>query len=73
MNGANVFYYLKYLLENAPSRSMPDLSSRAMNELMPWSKTYKAYEAQQKQAYLELVVGRSEEEPTGKSLMKCSA
>lgn len=73
MNGANVFYYLKYLLEKAPSRSTPVFSRRGMNELMPWSETYKAYEAAEKQKYLDLILARSQAEPTGKRLLRCSA
>ena len=69
MNGANVFYYLKYLLENAPSIDMPALSEKALDDLMPWSEAYKAYEANQKQEYVDLLLGQSDPEPTGKHLM----
>ena len=65
LNGANVYYYLKYLLENAPSPSMPPLSARAMNDLMPWSETYRRYEAEQKREIQDLLDRLSDEEPAG--------
>ena len=72
-NGANVYYYLKFLLENAPLRSLPALSSHAMNELMPWSETYRKYEAGQKRLIQDLLDKLSDEEPSGKKLMRSGA
>ena len=46
--GAHPYYYYKYLLEVLPHRKVGS-DPKAMEELMPWSETYKAYEQQQKE------------------------
>lgn len=69
-NGANPYYYLKYLLEKAPSSSMPDFSDSFMEDLMPWSEDYKAYEKAERQKIFDVFAKLSDKEPTGKRLMK---
>lgn len=73
LNGANVFYYLKYLLENAPSKAMPELSNRAMEDLMPWSEAYRSYEADQIQKLFAQGVPASMPKPDGKKPLRCTA
>ena len=46
--GAHPYYYYKYLLDVLPHRKVgPD--RKTMEEFMPWSDTYKAYEKRQKE------------------------
>ena len=44
-NGADVYYYLKYLLENTPSTPELRIGEKYLDDLMPWSKAYQDYEA----------------------------
>ena len=46
--GAHPYYYYKYLLDVLPHRKVGS-DRKAMEELMPWSDTYKAYEQRQKE------------------------
>ena len=68
-NGADVYYYLKYLLENTPSTPELRIGEKYLDDLMPWSKAYQDYEAAQKKELFELRIPPSEKEPTGKKLM----
>lgn len=50
-NGADPYYYLKYLLEEMSRRvyySTEDYSA-SLPDMMPWSEAYKKYEAYEKQ------------------------
>ena len=68
-NDADVYFYLKYLLENTPSTPELQIGEKYLNDLMPWSKAYRDYEAAQKKELFELRIPPSEAEPTGKKLM----
>lgn len=52
-NGADVYFYLKYLLEKTPSTPELKVGRKYLDELMPWSEEYKSYEARQKKELLE--------------------
>lgn len=47
INGANVYWYLRYILENMPFL-MKNAGSKLMESMMPWSEDYKNYEEQHK-------------------------
>ena len=72
-NGADVYFYLKYLLEKAPSTPELKVGRKYLDELMPWSEEYKSYEVRQKKELLETAMPPSDEEPTGRKLMKYTA
>ncbi|MCD7803547.1 MAG: IS66 family transposase [Oscillospiraceae bacterium] len=53
-NGADPYYYLKYLLEELPSRLTPPSEDVSyLKDLMPWSESYKTYESEQKKADID--------------------
>ena len=51
-NGSDVYFYLKYLLEKAPSSQELIVGRKYLDELMPWSEEHKSYEARQKKVLL---------------------
>lgn len=61
-NGANTFYYYKYLLENTPKIITGDVEQQ-LEDLMPWSEKYKQYEAEQIQEHIRQCLPPSEECP----------
>lgn len=69
-NGASVYYYLKYLLERAPLSPELEIGEKALDDLMPWSEAYKAYEAEQKELVHRNCLPPSDKEPTGRKLMQ---
>ena len=72
-NGADVYFYLKYLLEKTPSTPDLKVGRKYLDELMPWSEGYRSYEALQKKELLETCLPPSDVEPTGRKLMKYTA
>lgn len=55
-NHANVYYYLKYLIEKAPR--IPQIGGEVLlDDLMPWSETYRKYEQEQAAQDASLVIG----------------
>ncbi len=72
-NGADVYFYLKYLLEKTPASPELVMGKKYLDELMPWSEAYRNYEKEQKQLLLDICLPPSEEEPTGKKLMRYTA
>ena len=72
-NGVDVYFYLKYLLEKSPATPDLKVGRKYLDNLMPWSEEYKSYEAQQKKELLETCLPPSDEEPTGRKLMKYTA
>lgn len=69
-NHANVYYYLKYLIEKAPL--IPEDKTQGeelLSDLMPWSEAYKKYEKDQIQKDASLVIG-GEEPPRPKTPRK---
>ena len=72
-NGADVYYYLKYLLEKTPASPELRISEKCLDDLMPWSKAYQDYESTQKKELFEMRIPPSETEPTGKKLMGARA
>lgn len=55
-NHANVYYYLKYLIEKAPL--IPQTGGEALlDDLMPWSETYRKYEQEQAAQDASLAIG----------------
>ena len=72
-NGADVYFYLKYLLEKTPASPDLIMGRKYLDELMPWSEAYRNYERKQKQLLLDICLPPSEVEPTGKKLMRYTA
>ena len=54
MNQANPLVYLKYLLEKVPDYLDLPAKSQKLEELMPWSETYRKYEKTQLKESLEI-------------------
>lgn len=73
LNGADVYFYFKYLLEKTSSTPDLKVGRKYLDELMPWSEEYKSYEARQKKELLETCLPHSDGEPTGRKLMKYTA
>lgn len=64
-NGADPYYYIKYLLEELPFHLTPpseDISY--LKDLMPWSESYKTYESEQKKSDIEFRCGCQFELPS---------
>ena len=53
-NQAHPYYYLKYLLETLPGQKITKEKS-FLDDCMPWSETYKAYEAREKEAAMQFL------------------
>ena len=67
-NHANVYYYLKYLVEKAPL--IPQTGGEALlDDLMPWSETYRKYEQKQAAQDASLAIG-GEDSPRPKTPRK---
>lgn len=66
-NHANVYYYLKYLIEKAPL--IPKGNKDLFPDLMPWSEAYREYETDQVQKDLTLQIG-GEDPPAPKTPRK---
>ncbi len=64
-NGADPYYYLKYVLERESKRlyyTIPN-DSEYLPDLLPWSDAYKAYEASEKRRLVDRHAPSSEEKP----------
>ena len=61
-NGVNVYYYLKYLLENMP-RHMDGNDRSFLADMMPWSQAVKDYIEEQKRAVIERFNLNSNDKP----------
>ena len=70
-NGADPYYYLKYLLEKMPHH-LYDKDKSYLPEMMPWSDAYKEYEGKQKQASVEHVAPPGNSKPKTPSRKKRS-
>ena len=66
-------FYLKHLLEKAPSTPDLIIGRKYLDELMSWSEEYRSYEALQKKELLETCLPPSDVEPTDRKLMKYTA
>ncbi|MCD7725796.1 MAG: transposase domain-containing protein [Clostridiales bacterium] len=65
-NGADPYYYIKYLLEELPPHLTPPTEDISyLKDLMPWSESYKAYESEQKKSDIEFRCGCQFELPPG--------
>ena len=51
-NRAHPYYYLKYLLETLPKQKITK-DNAFLDDCMPWSEAYKAYEAREKEAAMK--------------------
>ena len=51
-NQAHPYYYLKYLLETLPKQKITKENS-FLDDCMPWSEAYKAYETSEKKAAMK--------------------
>lgn len=51
-NGADPYYYYKYLLEKMPDH-LYDKDGPYLEDMMPWSDAYRAYEAREKQRVVD--------------------
>lgn len=72
-NGADTYFYMKYLIENAPASPELHMGKKFLDDMMPWSEAYKKYEEEQKKMLVDNYLPKSENEPTGKSLMRYTA
>lgn len=54
-NGADPYYYLKYLLELMPRYVRGNIPIPDKDILLPWSEAYRAYETSEKQSVLDLL------------------
>lgn len=61
-NGADPYYYLKYLLEKMPHH-LYDKDKSYLPEMMPWSDACKEYERKQKQAAVDHVAPPGNSKP----------
>ena len=70
-NGADPYYYIKYLLEKMP-RHLGDTCREYLSDMVPWCDAYKTYEARQKEELLTWVVPPGNEKPSSprKNLIK---
>ena len=65
-NGADVFTYLKYVLEKMPERmAAGEKPEDFMDEMMPWSAEYLDYERLQKERHTDEYVPESNEPAPG--------
>ena len=62
-NNANPLIYIKYLLEKTVSYLELPSGSPRLEELMPWSETYRSYEESEKQKCIDLLVPKSQKRP----------
>ena len=62
-NTANPLIYIKYLLEKTPLYLELPSGSPRLEELMPWSDTYRSYEESEKQRSAEMFVPESQKRP----------
>ena len=62
-NGANPLLYIKYLLEKTPSYLELPSGSPKLEELMPWSETYRTYEESETQKSVEMCMPKSQKRP----------
>ena len=61
-NGANPYYYLKYLLEEMPGH-MEDKGRSFLEDMLPWCKRYRDYEETQIRLIAARSVGEDQEKP----------
>ena len=66
--GANARYYLQYVLEKMPEH-MDDTDRSFLDDMMPWSEAYRAYETSEMYNNLHLNL-ESEEEPPRRTYRK---
>ena len=57
-NQAHPYYYLKYLLETLPGQII-STQNAFLDDCMPWSEAYKAYEEREKQAAMRFFADQS--------------
>lgn len=69
-NNANIYYYLKYLIEQAPNIPKDSAEKeKFLPDLMPWSGAYQKYERDQKEYDTNLKIG-GEDPPAPKTPRK---
>lgn len=61
-NGAEPYYYLKYLLEQMP-KHLYDKGQEHLPDMMPWSEAYRDYEFRQKQNLVNHMAPPGNEKP----------
>ena len=61
-NGAEPYYYLKYLLEQMP-KHLYDKGKDHLPDMMPWSEAYRGYEISQKQNLVNHMAPPGNEKP----------
>lgn len=64
-NGADAYYYLKYLLDEMPRRLLPTAENLPdyLNEMLPWSDRYRSYEREQRKQVIRCQIPPDEERP----------
>jgi hypothetical protein len=53
-NGAIPYYYLKFLLDTMPKHVYRGIPYGNMDDMMPWSDAYKAYEIAQRNLFITM-------------------
>ena len=61
-NGANPYYYLKYLLEEMPGH-MEDKGRSFLEDMVPWCERYRKYEEDQIRLIAARSIGEDQEKP----------
>lgn len=74
LNGANDYYYIKYLCEHVPGGLLGpirQLTDEELEVLMPWSKEYKDYEKHQIEIRYDAITMENDmERPTKEDILK---
>ena len=74
LNGANDYYYIKYLCEHVPGGLLGpirQLTDEELEALMPWSEEYKAYEKHEIESrYDAITLGNDMKKPTKADILE---
>lgn len=65
-HGADVYYYLKYLLDEMPKHTRPTANNPPdyLDQMLPWSEEYRSYEREQKRMIVRCQVPPDQKRPT---------
>jgi len=55
LNGADPYYYLKYLMDELP-KHLADAPAAYMDDMMPWSQRYREYELREKDRLVQYML-----------------
>ncbi len=72
LNGADPYYYLKYLMEELP-KHLTEESAEYMDDMMPWSQQYLEYEPRERERLIKYMLPPpGNEKPDIRKLRKAS-